>query len=119
MNNTQSGRSDRSEPKLSVGTVMVLHAIARGHQYGFSIMEETGLTSGTIYPALDKLERAGYAKSAWEDASLAQAEKRPPRKYFQITTEGATALLASLDRYKVLSPLSAEDIFSHGAKPAS
>ena len=24
---------------LSVGTVMVLHALARGHQYGFDLME--------------------------------------------------------------------------------
>ena len=51
---------------------MVLHALARGCEYGFDIMEETGLTSGTIYPALDRLERLGCAFSEWEDARIAR-----------------------------------------------
>ena len=50
---------------LSLGTVMVLHAMARGCQYGFDIMEETGLTSGTISPALDRLEGLGLARMRW------------------------------------------------------
>jgi hypothetical protein len=40
---------------LSVGTVMVLHALARGHRYGFDLMEQIWLTSGTVYPALAPL----------------------------------------------------------------
>ena len=50
---------------LSLGTVMVLHALARGRAYGFDVMEETGLSSGTIYPALDRLETLGFARSEW------------------------------------------------------
>lgn len=90
---------------LSLGTVMVLHALARGCAYGFDIMEETGLSSGTIYPALDRLERSGFARSEWEDAAVAQAEKRPPRRYYRITTEGALELQAALERHRSLARL--------------
>ena len=63
--------------KLSLGTVMVLHSLARGCQYGFDILEATGLTSGTIYPALEKLERLGLVESEWEDGRVAQRDRRP------------------------------------------
>lgn len=90
---------------LSLGTVMVLHALARGCQYGFDIMEETGLTSGTIYPALDRLERRGFASSEWEDARIAHREKRPARRYYSITGEGARALATAMERYRSLAPV--------------
>ena len=90
---------------LSLGTVMVLHALARGCQYGFDIMEETGLTSGTIYPALDRLEGLGFAKSEWEDASIAHQEKRPARRYYEITPEGEEELAVALERYRSLAPV--------------
>jgi DNA-binding PadR family transcriptional regulator len=90
---------------LSLGAVLVLHALARGCVYGFDIMEETGLTSGTIYPALDKLEGLGLASSEWEDAKIARQEKRPPRRYFEITERGEEVLLAAMDRYRSLAPV--------------
>jgi DNA-binding PadR family transcriptional regulator len=90
---------------LSLGTVMVLHALARGCEYGFDIMEETGLSSGTIYPALDHLERLGFALSEWEDATVAQKEKRPPRRYFRITPDGALELQDALQRHRSLARL--------------
>ena len=90
---------------LSLGTVMVLHAMARGCQYGFDIMEETGLTSGTIYPALDRLEGLGLARSEWEEARIAHQEKRPARRYYQITREGEDALATALERYRSLAPV--------------
>lgn len=90
---------------LSLGSVMVLHALARGCQYGFDIMEETGLTSGTIYPALDKLEALGLANSEWEEGKIAQQEKRPPRRYYQISERGEEVLLAAMNRYRSLAPV--------------
>jgi len=89
--------------KLSIGTVMVLHALARGCEYGFDILEETGLSSGTIYPALDRLERLGLARSEWEEPRVAQAEKRPPRRYFRLTYDGALALRDALERHRSLA----------------
>lgn len=89
--------------KLSLGTVHVLHALARGRQYGFDIMEETGLSSGTIYPALDRLERLGLARSEWEDPRVARAEKRPPRRYYRITPDGAQELSEAVERHGALA----------------
>ena len=69
-------------------------------------MDATGLTSGTVYPALDKLESLGYVTSKWEDPRHARRDKRPPRRYFDLTDAGATALAAALARYKNLKPVS-------------
>ena len=93
---------------LPVGTIMVLHALARGHRYGFDLLEQTGLTSGTVYPALERLERLGFARSRWEDAERAHAEKRPPRRYYEITMGGKAELAAALERYKALAPVDLE-----------
>jgi DNA-binding PadR family transcriptional regulator len=90
---------------LSYGSAAILHAIASGSQFGFDIMNVTGLTSGTVYPALDRLESAGYLRSKWEDADAAHAEGRPARRYFALTAAGGTALTAALAKYKALRPL--------------
>ena len=44
------------EAKLSHTAAMILHAIHAGNVYGFSVMEMTGLPSGTVYPAMRRLE---------------------------------------------------------------
>ena len=90
---------------LSYGSAAILHAVASGSQFGFDIMAATGLTSGTVYPALDRLEHAGYLRSKWEDAALAHADGRPARRYFTLTAAGAAALAAALERYKALRPI--------------
>ena len=91
---------------LAFGQVSILHAVADGNRFGFDIMDATGLTSGTVYPALDKLESLGYLESCWEDARTARRDKRPPRRYFDLTAAGATALSGALERYKNLRPVS-------------
>jgi DNA-binding PadR family transcriptional regulator len=93
---------------------MVLHALARGHRYGFDLVEQTGLTSGTVYPALERLERLDLARSRWEDAAIAHAEKRPPRRYFEITGEGKAELVSALDRYRALAPVEIDGIVRGG-----
>lgn len=95
---------------LSIGTMMILHALARGHGHGFDIQEETGLTSGTVYPALERLEADGMAESSWEDVETARAEKRPPRRYYRITRKGNDALIEGLDRYGALAPLTIDGV---------
>lgn len=89
---------------------MVLHALARGHRYGFDTLEQTGLTSGTVYPALERLERLGHARSSWEDADTAHREKRPPRRYYEITPDGKRELIAALERYRALAPLTIDGV---------
>lgn len=93
---------------------MVLHALARGHRYGFDLLEQTGLTSGTVYPTLERLEGRGLARSHWEDAQLAHREKRPPRRYFEITAQGEAELARGLERYKALAPLTLGGVADSG-----
>jgi DNA-binding PadR family transcriptional regulator len=90
---------------LSYGAAAILHAVASGHKFGFDIMEATGLTSGTVYPALERLESRGFLKSRWEDEGAAHAEGRPARRYFTLTAAGAAALKGALVRYKALRPI--------------
>ena len=90
---------------LSYGSAAILHAIADGRQFGFDIMNATGLTSGTVYPALDRLESAGYLRSTRESEALSRADGRPARRYFTLTAAGAAALRAALEKYKALRPL--------------
>jgi PadR family transcriptional regulator PadR len=96
----------RRPPPLAFGHVSILHAVADGNRFGFDIMDSTGLTSGTVYPALDKLESLGYLGSHWEDARTARRDKRPPRRYFDLTPAGAAVLAEALKRYKNLKPVS-------------
>ena len=88
---------------LSHAATAVLQAVANGHGHGFDIMGMTGLASGTVYPALRRLEDARWLRSRWEDHRLARNELRPPRKYCEITKSGEQALAAALDRDRGLA----------------
>jgi PadR family transcriptional regulator, regulatory protein PadR len=94
-----------ADKPLGFATVQVLHAIAGGSAYGFDICDLTSLPSGTVYPALSRLEQAGFVRSRWERAEIAQREKRPPRKYYEITAQGISVLQESLARYRALTPI--------------
>lgn len=75
--------------------------------YGFLLAKEMReehharrLTAyGTLYKALDRLERAGYLESRWEDPMVAAGEGRPRRRFYRVTLagEGAYAEVASSD----------------------
>jgi PadR family transcriptional regulator, regulatory protein PadR len=94
-----------ADPKLSHTAAMILQAIHAGYMYGFSIMEMTGLPSGTVYPAMRRLERDDLIRSHWERQSIADAEQRPPRKYYKLTAAGRVILDASRKRYPLLERL--------------
>ena len=75
---------------------------ARGvHEaHGFLLARAVGdgaeakrLTSyGTLYKALDRLERGGYLESRWEDPDYAAEAARPRRRFYRITAAGESAL---------------------------
>jgi len=90
---------------LSFAVISVLHALASGAGYGFEVIDATGLPSGTVYPALGRLERDGYVRSHWEDAAAARAERRPPRRYYRVTAPGVRVLDSELARFRALRPL--------------
>ena len=91
---------------LSYSATVILQALANDYQYGFDIMDITGLPSGTVYPALRRLEQTGLIDSKWEKAGIAQREQRPPRKYYELTPDGKDALAEAVKRYRLLEGLS-------------
>lgn len=94
------GRTDdRSgiERELKRGSLelIVLHLLAPGEAYGYEIVTKLtaqtngalGVTDGTLYPVLYRLERAGYVAVRWETP-----ERGVPRKYYRLTAEGRAEL---------------------------
>ena len=86
---------------LTLPTTLVLQALVRGHHYGFDVMDATGLPSGTVYPLLRRLEHEGLVRADWEEAAIARAEQRPPRRYYEITADGERVLDAGKARYRM------------------
>ncbi|MBS1786895.1 MAG: PadR family transcriptional regulator [Acidobacteria bacterium] len=87
---------------LSYTMALILQVLENGYRYGFEIMTVTGLASGTVYPALRRLEDAGYVISKWESQQVAQAEQRPARKYYEVTRDGSEALAEARKRFRLL-----------------
>jgi PadR family transcriptional regulator PadR len=90
---------------LSYSASVILQAVANGYRYGFDIMDITGLPSGTVYPALRRLEEMGMVASKWEKQAVAQKEQRPLRKYYEVTRDGKEALAEAVNRYRFLDRL--------------
>jgi PadR family transcriptional regulator PadR len=87
---------------MTYTTAVILQAVANGYLYGFDIIDITGVPGGTVYPALRRLEDAGYLVSKWEKPSIAQSAPRPQRRYYELTRPGREALAEAVKRYRLL-----------------
>lgn len=71
----------------------VLGVLGEGASYGLEIARklrtDSGLLSseGTLYPLLARMRRSGWINSSWRESSTG-----PPRRYYEITTEGKASL---------------------------
>ena len=72
-------------------TLAILRAIRNGRVYGADILDATGLGGGTIYKTLSRLERRDWIVGTWEDPGVAEAQKRPRRRFYRLTPEGEVA----------------------------
>ncbi len=93
--------------KITFSTAVILQAVSRGHRHGFDIMDVSSLPDGTVYPALWRLEKAGLLLSSWEDEETARKNKRPARRYYELTAEGKQALANATARFHGLEALMA------------
>ena len=93
---------------LSYTAASILLTIGTGYRYGFDVMDITGLPSGTVYPALRRLEQSGLIASKWESEAVAHRDQRPARKYYSVTRAGESALEAALKRYPLLERMSSQ-----------
>ena len=89
--------------RLSHSAALILKSLSLGYRFGFDIMDITGLPSGTVYPALRRLERDGMVRSHWEADDVASEDGRPARRYYEITETGKRAALAATERYPLLA----------------
>ena len=90
---------DRSgiERELKRGSLelIVLHLLESGEAYGYEIVTKVttrsngalGVTDGTLYPVLYRLERAGFVAVRWDTP-----ERGVPRKYYRLTKSGREEL---------------------------
>jgi len=92
----------RTPPGEALGyhATLILSALARGARYGLEIMDATGLSSGTVYPALRRLEAAELVAGRWEEEREAHEQGRPARRYYRITAAGEAALEAARERIR-------------------
>ena len=90
---------------LSYAALFVLQALAQGHRFGFDVMDATGLPSGTVYPALRRLEAMGLVQSDWEQDGRARQAGRPRRRYYQLTRTGRGQLVEAETRYRAVAHL--------------
>ena len=79
--------------RLTSTTVQVLEVLRAhpGQVYGLEVATKTGLMTGTVYPILSRLERAGWVKGEWDTA-----DTRGPRKRFYELTPPARVEVAEL-----------------------
>ncbi len=96
-------------PRLSHTAALILKTLSLGHCFGFDVMVITGLPSGTVYPALRRLERDKLVHSRWESEADAAAQQRPARRYYEVTHAGKIAALAATERYPLLAKLLPEN----------
>ncbi|GAA2855720.1 transcriptional regulator [Actinoplanes cyaneus] len=81
--------SVRATPAVSRVLAVFLEDPA-ADRYGLDLMRVSGYPSGTLYPILTRLERAGWIEARWEQLDPAVAG-RPARKYYRLTAGGVAA----------------------------
>jgi PadR family transcriptional regulator PadR len=91
--------------ELLQGTLdmLILRTLSWGPQHGYGISNaiRTGSAevlhaeTGSLYPALHRLEKQGWVKSEWR-----QSENRQRAKYYRLTAAGRKQLVAEHSRWK-------------------
>jgi PadR family transcriptional regulator, regulatory protein PadR len=81
-------------PKLrlspQMAAILAVMVVRPSHEwYGLEVQRAAHIGSGTLYPALRRLENLGWLASQWED--LGDDVGRPRRRLYRVTGEGELA----------------------------
>ena len=95
----------RIDPVRGHLELLLLAILATGSLHGYAIIQELRrrssghfeLAEGTVYPALQRLERNGLVSSAWSEASGRK------RRIYQLTKKGRRALEQERSAWAVFS----------------
>ena len=104
--------------RLTHATSLILRAMAAGHRHGFEIMEASGLPSGTVYPALRRMEAWAHVTSEWEEEERARGEGRPRRRLYTLTETGRALAAEAGERLGEAARLLSNDPVLGGARRA-
>lgn len=78
----------KEHPRITGPTLKVLGALMTADELsGADIGRVSGLSSGTLYPILFRLEWAEWLASRWENGDP-KALGRPRRRYYRVTEVG-------------------------------
>ena len=94
--------------ELLQGTLdmIILHTLSRGTLHGYAISQaiRSGssdvlqVETGSLYPALHRLEKQGWLKSEWR-----QSENNQRAKFYSLTASGRKHLAAEQDRWNQIT----------------
>lgn len=92
----------KADPRLSYQALRVMRVFMQQPKEslaGSDIWKQTGVFTGTLYPILMRLERAGWLDSEWEKLDPSEAG-RPRKRLYRLTGLGynkTSSALAELD----------------------
>jgi PadR family transcriptional regulator, regulatory protein PadR len=94
---------DRVELLQGTLDMLILQTLQWGPQHGYGIMQALRVNSGevlqvetgSLYPALHRLERQRWVRSEWK-----HTESKQRAKYYQITAVGKKQLASDLSRWQ-------------------
>jgi PadR family transcriptional regulator PadR len=88
--------------RVTLPTLQILAAFMadpdRDDWFGLALSRHTGLGSGTVLQCLYRLEQWGWLESRWEDKDHAAKERRPPRRFYQLTGVGEREAMTLLQQ---------------------
>jgi PadR family transcriptional regulator, regulatory protein PadR len=99
--------SQRYQNRIEIlqGTLdlLILQTLARGQQHGHGISQTIRIRSGelfsvetgSLYPALHRLERKGWLDSEWK-----VSDNNQRAKYYSLTKTGRKQLIAEQDKWR-------------------
>ena len=80
--------------------------------WGLQIIKAAARPAGTVYPILERLERAGWVTSAWEESD---DRPGPRRRFYRLTAEGEPAAAAAVAAFRKVEPRRAARVAEAGA----
>lgn len=85
--------------KKGVLELCVLVILGKKDCYGYELVEKIStqidISEGTVYPLLRRLKKEGHTTTY-----LKESTEGPPRKYYQLTSDGSTYLQQLLEEWK-------------------
>ncbi|WP_166880681.1 PadR family transcriptional regulator [Salinibacterium sp. ZJ450] len=88
--------------RVTAATVDVLRVLSAGDDacWGLRVIKGSGRPPGSVYPILERLERAGWVSSAWEAEN---DRPGPRRRFYKLSDGGAVAARAVIARFDAKS----------------